>query len=58
MALLWAAGIVWLAVDVAEATRSPSDEGNRAGAATLRDATGEPVRSEDIDRLSDALNRM
>ena len=53
MALIWAAGIIWLAVDVA----SPDDDsgGNNVGA---MDVTGAPISKEDEKALADALNSL
>lgn len=50
-ALLWAAGIVWTARDVATANR-PSPTVNGAGAARAEDATGEAVTADDLAVLA------
>jgi hypothetical protein len=55
MALLWAAGIVWFAYDVAES--APQGDANSANAEQATDATGAPVTAEDEQRLAEALNR-
>ena len=53
MALIWAAGILWFAWDVATSTPR-SDNSTNAEQAT--DATGAPVTTEDENKLADALN--
>ena len=53
MALLWAAGIVWFAYDVA----GSQPQGSNASAnAEQTDATGSPVTSDDTNRLAEELN--
>ena len=52
MALLWAAGIIWFAYDVAW---SEPQDGN-ASAENATDATGEPVTATDEQKFADALN--
>lgn len=53
-ALLWAAGIVWTAVDTVGF--APDKTHNTTVApASLHDATGEPVTPEDVARLAGAL---
>jgi hypothetical protein len=52
MALLWAAGIIWFAYDVAGS--EPQDGNTSAENAT--DATGAPVTAADEQKLADALN--
>jgi hypothetical protein len=52
MALLWAAGIIWFAYDVAGS--EPQDSNTSAENAT--DATGAPVTADDQQKLADALN--
>ena len=49
-ALFWAAGILWTACDVADASRAP---GNTAGAAG-RDATGEAIDPAALAILANA----
>jgi hypothetical protein len=56
MALLWAAGIIWFAVDFAggndaAANTSANDSG-------LTDATGQPVTNDNVQQFSDTLNSM
>ena len=50
-ALLWAAGILWFAYDVAGG--EPADDGNSVAAT---DATGAPVTTADEQRLAEAIN--
>ena len=52
MALLWAAGIVWFAYDVAGS--APATDGHNAEKAT--DVTGAPVTADDQKRLAEAIN--
>lgn len=53
-ALLWAAGIVWTAVDtVGFAPDKPDRPGQRPAA--LHDAMGEPVTAQDLSVLANAL---
>ena len=48
MALLWAAGIIWFAIDVS----TPDAAATEAGAnAVATDASGSPVSNEDIAAL-------
>jgi hypothetical protein len=54
MALLWAAGILWLAYDVAESAPKDSPGTNNAEQAT--DVTGAPVSREDEKKVGDILN--
>ena len=57
MALVWAAGIIWFALDVAAPTAKPADPGNSAATADpLTDATGNPVTSEDAQKIADIVN--
>ena len=53
MAVLWAAGIVWFAYDVAGSEPQAS---NASANAEQTDATGSPVTSDDTNRLADELN--
>ena len=52
-ALLWAAGIIWAAYDFA----SPGTDGGNASANTEQptDAAGQPINSDDVNKLADAL---
>jgi hypothetical protein len=52
MALIWAAGIIWFAYDVAG---SEPQDGN-ASAENATDATGAPVTTTDEQKLAAALN--
>ncbi len=53
MALVWAAGILWFAFDVAGGSADSATETN---AEQLTDVTGAPVSSDDAKRLQDAIN--
>lgn len=52
-ALLWAAGILWFAWDVA-GSQPGGDDGTNAAVTT--DATGAPVTVDDEQRLAQAIN--
>jgi hypothetical protein len=52
-ALLWAAGIIWTAVDVAGASKTPERQGNQAAAQA--DALGQPVNNEELAILANAM---
>ena len=54
MALVWAAGILWLAWDVAGS--APQDSSNNAEQAT--DATGAPVTPAQEKQFEQALNQL
>lgn len=64
MALVWAAGILWGAYDVASAEpKAPAKAGNNAAATgdvadEPTDVTGAPVSPQDEQRLADAINNM
>ncbi|MCA1654822.1 MAG: hypothetical protein ABR588_06415 [Sphingomicrobium sp.] len=51
-ALLWAAGILWFAYDVAGTSPQAEDGTN----AVATDATGAPVTADDEQRLAQAIN--
>jgi hypothetical protein len=52
LALIWAAGIIWLALQVAgPGTEAPKKEGE----AQATDVTGAPIKDEDVKRLEKAL---
>ena len=51
-ALLWAAGIIWMAVDVAGST---SGDGTTPGQSGATDAMGQPVNAADLAALANAL---
>ena len=50
MALLWAAGIIWLAVEFAGPDESA---GNKAAAAAPTDVTGATISNEDLKQFVD-----
>jgi hypothetical protein len=52
-ALLWAAGIIWFALDVAGSGQAKADA-NQAEAETT-DVTGAPVKDEDVKKLEEAI---
>lgn len=54
MALLWAAGVIWFAYDVAGS--APQDENASANAEQATDVTGAPVTPDDEKRFAQALN--
>lgn len=56
MALLWAAGIIWFAYDVAGS--QPQDGNAAANAEQPTDATGAPVTSDDEKQLENIVNRL
>lgn len=54
MALLWAAGFIWLALDVAGGASPASNTANEADTG-LTDASGQQVTSEDSEKVANAL---
>ena len=54
MALIWAAGIIWFAYDVASS--QPQDANASANAEQATDATGAPITSDDTNKLAAELN--
>ena len=52
-ALIWAAGIVWFALDVA-GDPAPTD-GNSTEATAPTDATGAPIGKEDAEALKNVI---
>jgi hypothetical protein len=54
MAIVWAAGILWVAYDVAGS--EPQDSNASANAEQATDATGAPISSEDVNKLAQELN--
>ena len=54
MALVWAAGIIWFAYDVAGS--EPQDTNSSANAEQATDATGAPITSEDEKKFEQTLN--
>jgi hypothetical protein len=57
MALVWAAGIVWAAYDVAEGQPQAAAAGNNAAADEDTDATGATITAEDAKNLNKALEK-
>ena len=55
MALLWAAGIIWLAVDVAGSGGSKASNGASANTSSLTDDDGNPVSNDDVATAEKAL---
>jgi hypothetical protein len=55
MALLWAAGFIWLALDVAGGASSPSNSAASQADTGLTDASGQPITSEDSEKVANAL---
>lgn len=56
-ALLWAAGIIWTALDVAGVGGDSGDTNNEA-ASGITDATGAPVDNQQLEQLGAALNSL
>ncbi|WP_294072195.1 hypothetical protein [Sphingomonas sp.] len=66
MALIWAAGILWGAYDVAAEqpqgkpgdgnVAARNDDANSTGPDAPTDATGAPISREDQQKLADAIN--
>jgi hypothetical protein len=54
MALVWAAGILWLAWDVAGS--APQDANNSANAEAPTDVTGAPITADDEKKFEQAMN--
>lgn len=52
MALIWAAGIIWIAYDVAESAPKSSATTN----AVATDGTGAPVTPEDEKKFAEIVN--
>jgi hypothetical protein len=54
MALIWAAGMIWFAYDVASSTEPPANaaDGNDV---QITDGSGAPVSPEDANKLQEAL---
>ena len=53
MALVWAAGIIWLAVDIAT-----PDEGSGNAAENATDVTGTSISNDDAKAGEEALNSL
>ncbi len=56
MALLWAAGIIWFAYDVAGS--DPQDGNASANAEQTTDATGAPITTDDANRFAEEINSL
>lgn len=56
MALLWAAGIIWFACDVAGS--QPQDANASENADQPTEATGAPVTADDERKIAEALNSL
>jgi len=54
MALLWAAGIIWVAVSFAGGQAQAPDN-NAANETGLTDEAGQPVTKEDSEKIANAL---
>jgi hypothetical protein len=54
MALLWAAGIIWVAYDVA--SPGPQDANASANSDEATDVTGTHLTSQDANKLAEELN--
>lgn len=54
MALLWAAGICWMAVDYVGVA---PDEGSN-GASAITDATGAEISPEQVEQIEGALKKL
>ncbi len=54
MALLWAAGILWVAWDVAGS--APQETNNAANAEQPTDVTGAPITPDDENKFEQAMN--
>lgn len=54
MALLWAAGIIWLAVDTAGSRSAPSASNNQTSSG-LTDSDGQPASDSDVETAAHAL---
>jgi hypothetical protein len=56
MALIWAAGIIWLAYDVADSAPKSSPATNNSAAEQATDATGAPIKPEDEKKFEQIIN--
>ena len=54
MALLWAAGIIWMAVSFAGGQAQPPANSS-ANETSLTDEAGQPVSKEDSEKVANAL---
>lgn len=57
-ALLWAAGIIWTALDVAGGGGSSDASTNNEASTGVTDATGAPVDNQQMQQLGAALNSL
>ena len=57
VALLWAAGILWVAYDFAAPSDDPTAN-NSSDAVQLTDATGAPVSPDEAKQLEQMANRL
>ena len=55
MALIWAAGIIWLALDVAGGNGSAATNTAANNEIATTDIAGEPVTNADEQKVADAL---
>ena len=55
MALIWAAGIIWFALDMTTPDAPPAKDGKQA---EVTDVTGAPVKDEDVKKLEGILKSM
>ena len=56
LALLWAAGIIWFAYDIAES--APKGDTNDVNAEQATEVTGTPITPEDQKTLEEALSKL
>ncbi|MEO5810398.1 MAG: hypothetical protein ABIR51_10155 [Sphingomicrobium sp.] len=56
-ALLWAAGIIWTAIDVAGGSGDGGSTNNEASTG-VTDATGAPVDNQQMEQIGAALNSL
>lgn len=56
MALIWAAGMIWFALDVAAPSATTSN--NLASAEQPTDVTGAPVSSDDEKKIADIVSNL
>ncbi len=49
LALLWAAGIIWIAIEVA----GPDDSAGNNSTAAVQDVTGATISNEDLKQFAD-----
>ena len=58
-ALLWAGGIVWMAIDVADSAPTPAPSApalpGSAAAPTVGDAAGDPLTAADLATIANAI---